>query len=52
MKKASKAREVFREKEEQLVKLALLALKVSKDQEVLKVRKEILAMSAQLVLKD
>jgi hypothetical protein len=34
------------------VKLALLALKVSKDQEVLKVRKEILAMSAQLVLKD
>jgi hypothetical protein len=52
VKKANKARQVFREKEEQLVKLALLVLKVSKDQEVLKVRKEILAMSALLVLKD
>lgn len=52
MKKANKARQVFREKEEQLVKLALLVLKVFKDQEVLKVRKEILAMSALLALKD
>ena len=52
MKKASKARQVFREKEEQLVKLALLALKVSKDREVLKVRKAILARLALPVLKD
>ena len=52
MKKANKARQVFREKEEQLVKLVPLVLKVSKDREVLKVRKVILAMLDLLVLKD